>query len=79
MCDGSTQTILHDQSFNIVFNKDIALQQTVDMTLYIETRPSQIYALNTIFFFKIETNLTECSAMNYLSTNLYQNRICFDD
>lgn len=52
MCDGSTQTILHDQSFNVVFNKDIALQQTIDMTLHIETRPSQIYALNTIFFFQ---------------------------
>lgn len=50
MCDGSTETILHDQSFNVVFNRDIALQQTIYMTLYIETRPSQIYALNTIFF-----------------------------
>ena len=29
MCDGSTETILHDQSFNVVFNRDIALQQTI--------------------------------------------------
>ena len=50
MYDGSTETILHDQSFNVVFNRDIALQQTIYMTLYIETRPWQIYALNTISF-----------------------------